>query len=46
VHSITLKTKYVLAHDLEGIMFWELTGDTTQGGLIDAISNTIDNYEY
>ncbi|MCR5887225.1 glycoside hydrolase family 18 protein [Hymenobacter sp. J193] len=36
--SVQLKTQYVLNKKLGGIMFWELTGDQPQNGLLDAIS--------
>ena len=35
--SLRLKTDYVRHHDLGGVMFWELTGDTDDGDLISAI---------
>ena len=35
--SLKHKTDYVRHHDLGGIMFWELTGDTDDGDLISAI---------
>jgi len=38
--SIALKTNYVLDHRLGGIMFWELTGDKLENGLLDAIVKT------
>jgi len=37
VQSVSLKTRYVTANKLGGIMFWELTGDTGKGGLLEAI---------
>jgi chitinase len=37
VRSITLKTRYVREHQLGGIMFWQLPGDSDQNGLVDAI---------
>jgi len=40
--SISLKTKYAIDHGLNGIMFWELGNDRTSGGLLDAISTTVD----
>jgi len=40
--SVRLKTQYVLDHGLGGIMFWHLTADTPTGGLLDVITNTID----
>ena len=33
------KAHYVLKNDLGGIMFWELSGDTSDGELIDAIAD-------
>jgi len=35
--SIRLKTQYALDHHLNGVMFWELSGDTFSNGLLDAI---------
>jgi chitinase len=35
--SIRLKTQYVRAKHLGGIMFWELTGDKTQNGLLETM---------
>ncbi|WP_375417942.1 glycoside hydrolase family 18 protein [uncultured Hymenobacter sp.] len=35
--SMRLKTQYAVAKKLGGIMFWELTGDKPQHGLLDAI---------
>ncbi len=35
--SMAEKTKYVIDHHLDGIMFWELTNDTTSNGLLQAI---------
>lgn len=35
--SISLKTKYVIDQKLNGIMFWELTDDAYQNGLLDVI---------
>ncbi|GAA4501104.1 hypothetical protein GCM10023172_22430 [Hymenobacter ginsengisoli] len=35
--SIALKTRYVRAKKLGGIMFWELTGDVPRHGLLDAL---------
>lgn len=39
--SIELKTKYVLDNKLGGIMFWELSNDVHEDGLVDVIVNTI-----
>jgi chitinase len=33
------KAKYVRKNDLGGIMFWELSGDTPDGELIEAIDD-------
>jgi chitinase len=35
--SIALKTRYAMDQGLEGIMFWELSLDKQQGGMLDAI---------
>ncbi len=35
--SLELKTKYVVDHKLDGIMFWELSHDTYKNGLVDTI---------
>jgi len=35
------KAHYVLKNDLGGIMFWELSGDTPDGELIDAIADRL-----
>lgn len=37
--SVTMKARYVIKNHLGGIMFWELTGDRTSGGLLEAIEN-------
>jgi chitinase len=39
--SVADKTKYVLAKGLGGIMFWELSLDLSQGGLLDAIDGAL-----
>lgn len=39
--SMVEKTKYVIRHHLGGIMFWELSLDKPNGGLLDAINTTI-----
>jgi chitinase len=39
--SIRDKTKYAMEKGLGGIMFWELTLDKQQGGLLDVIDKTI-----
>ncbi len=36
-HSIQLKTRYARAKHLGGIMFWELTGDQPQHGLLESL---------
>lgn len=38
--SMQLKSQYVLDHKLDGIMFWELTLDKPDNGLLDVIVNT------
>jgi chitinase len=38
--SIALKTKYAIAHKLDGIMFWELGCDKEVDGLLDEIVRT------
>ena len=35
--SVQLKTKYVIKHNLNGIMFWQLVDDKFTGGLLNAI---------
>jgi chitinase len=35
--SIALKTRYAMDQGLEGIMFWELSLDKQEGGMLDAI---------
>ena len=35
--SIALKTKYVVDQHLDGIMFWEISHDTSKDGLVDVI---------
>jgi chitinase len=37
--SITLKTKYAIDQKLNGIMFWEISLDTYQDGLVDCMYN-------
>lgn len=37
VQSIALKTHYVDAYDLRGLMFWEITGDDSVGTLVNTI---------
>ena len=39
--SVRLKAEYVKSRGLGGIMFWELSGDTPGGGLLDAIHSGI-----
>lgn len=43
--SMDLKTKYVVDHHLNGIMFWELTNDTHSGGLLDTINGVKSTYK-
>jgi chitinase len=38
--SIGLKTRYVIDQRLDGIMFWELSHDTSKNGLVDVIYST------
>ena len=40
-----IKTKYVADHRLNGIMFWEITNDTYQDGLLDAIDGVKGTYK-
>lgn len=42
--SIELKTKYALDKKLGGIMFWQLTEDSYEEGLLDVIDKTKFNY--
>lgn len=35
--SVALKTHYVKAYDLRGLMFWEISGDDSAGTLVDVI---------
>ena len=39
--SIALKTRYAIENKLFGIMFWQLTDDRFQDGLLQSINNTI-----
>lgn len=39
--SVKEKTKYAMQHKLGGIMFWELTLDTSKDGLLDTIHATM-----
>jgi chitinase len=39
--SVGLKTAYALKKGLGGIMFWELTGDTEEDGLLNVIATTL-----
>ena len=43
--SVAMKTTYALKKGLGGIMFWELTGDTEQDGLLEAIATTKEKEE-
>ncbi len=40
LRSVAFKTRYALHRGLGGIMFWELTGDTPRGGLLESITRT------
>jgi chitinase len=42
--SIKLKTKYALEQKLGGIMFWQLTDDRKEGGMLHAITEGIGEY--
>jgi chitinase len=37
--SIAEKTQYVIDKGMDGIMFWELTGDVRKNGLLEAINS-------
>ena len=39
--SIELKTQYMIKHKLNGIMFWEISHDTYQDGLLQTIDRTL-----
>jgi chitinase len=39
--SIALKTRYAIANKLFGIMFWQLTEDKFQDGLLQSINNAV-----
>jgi chitinase len=39
--SVALKTRYALDQNLGGIMFWELTCDSPQDGLLNIIYSTV-----
>ena len=39
IASVKEKTKYVIKKKLGGIMFWELTSDKKNGGMVDAIDS-------
>ncbi|WP_263356440.1 glycoside hydrolase family 18 protein [Acidicapsa ligni] len=41
--SLALKCKYVLSHDLSGIMFWDYAGDTADHALLNAINAGLQN---
>jgi chitinase len=43
--SIEIKTRYVIEHGLQGVMFWELAYDSYQDGLLDVIDNIKKNYQ-
>ena len=40
LQSIKLKTQYAMEKGLDGIMFWQLTHDKKEGGLLDMIHRT------
>ncbi|MDR3611514.1 MAG: glycoside hydrolase family 18 protein [Ignavibacteriaceae bacterium] len=37
--SVALKTRYASAHNLRGLMFWEISGDDSVGTLVNTIHN-------
>lgn len=37
-HTALLKVDYMKSHHLQGIMFWELSGDLPENGILDAVS--------
>jgi len=39
--SVRLKTEYVVAKKLNGIMFWQIAHDKTQGSFLDTINETL-----
>lgn len=39
--SLANKAQYVVANELGGVMFWELSGDTSDGALIGALHSTL-----
>lgn len=41
--SIAAKTRYVIENDLGGIMFWQLSGDQPENGLLDVIDRIKQN---
>lgn len=43
--SVAQKTTYALQNDLGGIMFWELSNDKTENGLLDVIYRVKENAE-
>jgi chitinase len=43
--SMELKTKYVVDRRLNGIMFWELTNDANENGLLHTIDQVKKNYK-
>ncbi len=43
--SIQLKTRYAMDHHLYGIMFWQLTEDAPENGLLDAIDKEKKEYK-
>jgi chitinase len=44
--SVTLKTKYAIAKDLNGLLIWELRQDDGQQRLLHAITTTLKNAKY
>lgn len=43
--SVSAKVKYAREHGLMGVMIWELSGDTTDGKLLKAISSSLGRQE-
>jgi chitinase len=39
--SLGFKTKYVVSEQLGGVMFWELSGDTSRGALVRALTGNL-----
>jgi chitinase len=42
--SVAEKTQYVIDHRMDGIMFWELTGDIPNNGLLQAIDSVAEKH--